>query len=153
MFFLHLLRRLIFFSTKYVVHSPCWIQRSTLRLFIFYTIFTSCIATQRLSVTLRIYQPVAWIVYQRVIDQSKADIFIKPEIMLFVSWLTNYNDNSWVTMTSHIFLLLICKYYYWTANYDYFLSFDKNDCDIQHIWFQLLSRLHLGYMCLYVVEI
>jgi hypothetical protein len=27
-------------------------------------------------VTLRNYQPVAWVLYQRVIDQSKADIFI-----------------------------------------------------------------------------
>jgi hypothetical protein len=31
-------------------------------------------------VTLRNYQPVAWDLYQRVIDQSKADIFIKPGI-------------------------------------------------------------------------
>jgi hypothetical protein len=29
-------------------------------------------------VTLRNYQPVAWVLYQRAIDQSKADIFIKP---------------------------------------------------------------------------
>jgi hypothetical protein len=26
------------------------------------------------------YQPVAWVLYQRVIDQSKVDIFIKPGI-------------------------------------------------------------------------
>jgi hypothetical protein len=30
--------------------------------------------------TLRNYQPVAWVFYQQVIDQSKADIFIKPGI-------------------------------------------------------------------------
>jgi hypothetical protein len=29
---------------------------------------------------LRNYQPVAWLLYQRVIDQSKADMFIKPRI-------------------------------------------------------------------------
>jgi hypothetical protein len=49
-------------------------MQSALRLFTFYTIFTSYIAT------LRNYQPVAWVFYQRVIDQSKADIFIKPGI-------------------------------------------------------------------------
>ena len=31
--------------------------------------------------TLRNYQLVAWVLYQRVIDHSKADIFIKPGIM------------------------------------------------------------------------
>ena len=31
--------------------------------------------------TLRDYKPGAWVLYQRVIDQSKADIFIKPGIM------------------------------------------------------------------------
>ena len=35
--------------------------------------------------TFRNYQPVAWVLYQRVIDQSKADIFIKPGIIVFVS--------------------------------------------------------------------
>jgi hypothetical protein len=35
-------------------------------------------------VTLRNYQPVAWVLYQRVIDQSKADIFIKPGIMMMI---------------------------------------------------------------------
>jgi hypothetical protein len=35
-------------------------------------------------VTLRNYQPVAWVLYQRVIDQSKADIFIKPGIICFI---------------------------------------------------------------------
>jgi hypothetical protein len=50
-----------------------------------YTIFTSCIATYRPPMTLRNYQPVAWGLYQRVIDQSKADIFIKPGINNFVS--------------------------------------------------------------------
>ena len=74
-----------FFFKKYVVHSPCWIQ-SALRLFMFYTIFTSCIAMYRLSVTLRNYQPVAWVWYQRVIDQSKADIFIKPGIVWHITW-------------------------------------------------------------------
>jgi hypothetical protein len=34
-------------------------------------------------VTLRNYQPVAWVLYQRVIDQSKADIFIKPGIISY----------------------------------------------------------------------
>ena len=79
-FFLHLLRCLNFFLKKYVLRSPCWIQ-SALRLFMFYTIFISCIATYRFSVTLRNYQPVAWVLYQRVIDQSKADMFIKPGII------------------------------------------------------------------------
>jgi amino acid transporter len=32
-------------------------------------------------VTLCNYQPVAWVLYQRVIDQSKADIFINPGII------------------------------------------------------------------------
>ena len=35
-------------------------------------------------VTLRNYQPVAWVLYQRVIDQSKADIFIKPGINAYI---------------------------------------------------------------------
>jgi hypothetical protein len=35
-------------------------------------------------VTLRNYQPVAWVLYQRVIDQSKADIFIKPGIIVHI---------------------------------------------------------------------
>ena len=34
--------------------------------------------------TLRNYQPVAWVLYQWVIDQSKADIFINPGIIIFV---------------------------------------------------------------------
>ena len=34
-------------------------------------------------VTLRNYQPVAWVLYQQVIDQSKADIFIKPGIIFY----------------------------------------------------------------------
>jgi hypothetical protein len=33
--------------------------------------------------TLRDYKPEAWVLYQRVIDQSKADNFIKPGIMPF----------------------------------------------------------------------
>jgi hypothetical protein len=37
-------------------------------------------------VTLRNYQPVAWVLYQRVIDQSKADIFIKPGIIWHITW-------------------------------------------------------------------
>jgi hypothetical protein len=35
-------------------------------------------------VTLRNNQPVAWVLYQWVIDQSKADIFIKPGIITFI---------------------------------------------------------------------
>jgi hypothetical protein len=34
--------------------------------------------------SLRNYQPVAWVLYQRVIDQSKADIFIKPGIIVHI---------------------------------------------------------------------
>jgi hypothetical protein len=34
---------------------------------------------------LRNYQPVAWVLYQRVIDQSKADILIKPGL----AWVLN----------------------------------------------------------------
>jgi hypothetical protein len=42
----------------------------------------------RLSVTLRNYQPVAWVWYQRVIDQSKADIFVTAsEIVDFIQIL------------------------------------------------------------------
>ena len=37
--------------------------------------------------------------------------------MLFTSWFTNYNNNSWVTMFSRFLLLLNCKYYY-STNYD-----------------------------------
>jgi hypothetical protein len=33
-------------------------------------------------VALRNYQPVAWVLYQRVIDQSKADIFISCSLMV-----------------------------------------------------------------------
>jgi hypothetical protein len=40
-------------------------------------------------VTLRNYQPVAWVLYQRVIDQSKADIFINPGIHFYASCLKN----------------------------------------------------------------
>jgi hypothetical protein len=78
--FLHLLRRLIFFLKKYVLRSSCWMQ-SALRMFTFYTIFKSCTATIRPPVKLRNYQSVAWVLYQRVIDQSKDDIFIKPGII------------------------------------------------------------------------
>jgi len=91
LFFLHLLRHLIFFLKKYVLHSPCWMQ-SALRLFTFYTIFTSCIATKRPPMTLRSYQPVAWVLYRRVINQSKADIFIKPGIKHYV---INFVGNMW----------------------------------------------------------
>ena len=73
--------------------------------------------------------------------------------MLFASLFTNYNNNSRVTMISHIFLLFNCKYYYYSTNYYYFLSFDDDDCDVQHIKFQSLNILHLGYMCLYDPEI
>ena len=34
------------------------------------------------------YQPAAWVLFQRVIDQSKADIFIKPGIIDVVRWGT-----------------------------------------------------------------
>jgi hypothetical protein len=37
-------------------------------------------------VTLRNYQPVEWVLYQRVIDQLNADILIKPGIMNVVVW-------------------------------------------------------------------
>jgi hypothetical protein len=40
-------------------------------------------------VTLRNYQPVAWVLHQRVIDQSKADIFIKPGIIDNIRTWTN----------------------------------------------------------------
>jgi filamentous hemagglutinin family protein len=40
-------------------------------------------------VTLRNYQPVAWVLYQRVIDQSKADIFIKSGIINYAYVLKN----------------------------------------------------------------
>jgi len=34
-----------------------------------------------IPVTLRDYKPGAWVLYARIIDQSKADIFIKPGII------------------------------------------------------------------------
>jgi hypothetical protein len=40
--------------------------------------------------TLRKYQPVACVLYQRVIDQSKADILIKPGIMINVTTEYHY---------------------------------------------------------------
>ena len=49
-------------------------MQCALGLFIFYTIFTSCIATQRPPEMLRNYHSVAWVLYKRVIDQSNADI-------------------------------------------------------------------------------
>jgi hypothetical protein len=39
-------------------------------------------------VTLRNYQPVAWVLYQRVIDQSKAAIFINPGINIYVLYVS-----------------------------------------------------------------
>jgi hypothetical protein len=67
LFFLHLLRCLIFFLKKYILRSPFW-MKSALRLFTFYTIFTSCIATQRPPVTLRNYQ------YDYVIKRTRKSI-------------------------------------------------------------------------------
>ena len=75
-----------FFLKKNFLRSPCWMQ-TLWDFFTFYTIFTSYIATLRPTVTLSNYQPVAWVLYQRVIDQSKADIFIKPGINVFVGSL------------------------------------------------------------------
>jgi hypothetical protein len=71
---------IVCFFKKYVLRSSCWMQ-SALRMFTFYTIFKSCTATIRPPVKLRNYQSVAWVLYQRVIDQSKDDIFIKPGII------------------------------------------------------------------------
>ena len=42
--------------------------------------------------TLRNYQPVAWVLYQRVIDQSKADIFINPGIKKYASGFLEQYD-------------------------------------------------------------
>jgi len=53
----------------------------------------TCIATSRPPATLRDYKPGTWVLYQRVIDQSKADIFIKPGIIQkanVFSSLTNF---------------------------------------------------------------
>jgi hypothetical protein len=38
---------------------------------------------------LRNYQPVAWVLDKRVIDQSKANIFIKPGIIIIVREYAN----------------------------------------------------------------
>jgi hypothetical protein len=43
----------------------------------------TCIATSRPPVRLHDYKSGAWVLYQQVIDQSKADIFIKPGIITF----------------------------------------------------------------------
>jgi hypothetical protein len=45
------------------------------------TNFRCKLATSRPPVTLRDCKPGAWVLYQQVIDQSKADIFIKPGII------------------------------------------------------------------------
>ena len=50
--------------------------------------------------TLRSYQPVAWVLYQRVIDQSKADVLIKPGINTYPFVLFH------LAITFHILLRL-----------------------------------------------
>ena len=69
-----------------------------------------------------------------LINISKHLLNIRWCDMLFASWFTNYNNNSWVTMISHVFLLLNCKYYYSTVNYDYFFSCDYDVSHVQHIY-------------------
>lgn len=61
---------------------------------------------------------------------------------LCTSWFTNYTNNSWGTMFSHIFLLLNCKYYHCTANYNYIFSFDD---DVSHV-LHILVKLHHSRM-------
>jgi hypothetical protein len=46
-------------------------------------------------VTLRNYQPVAWVLYQRVIDQSKADMLIKPGIIYIIPGLIKMSAFDW----------------------------------------------------------
>ena len=89
---------------------------------------------------------------QPFINISKHLLYIWWCAIYIASWFAFINDNSRGRMISHIFLLLNCKYYYWTANYDYFLSFGEDDCDVHHIKLQSLNRLHIGCMCLYVVK-
>jgi hypothetical protein len=63
-------------------------------------------------VTLRNYQPVAWVLYQRVIDQSKADIFIKPGITYNINFISNSHRRIYNLKTAmklyRIFKLQIC---------------------------------------------
>ena len=71
-------------NTSSVLHSMLNAKRST-----FYTIFTHHVQQGKdPPVTLRNYQPVAWVLYQQVIDQSKANIFIKPGIIA-MTYLTS----------------------------------------------------------------
>jgi hypothetical protein len=53
-----------------------------------------------------------------LINISKHVLYICWFDMLFTSWFTNYNNNSWVTMFSRFFLLLNCKYYYSTNTFN-----------------------------------
>jgi hypothetical protein len=53
-------------------------------------------------VTLRNYQPVAWVLYQRVMDQSKADIFIKPGISIFAHCEMQISNKSPVPLLEFI---------------------------------------------------
>ena len=96
-FFLHLLRRLIFFSRNtssilHVEYKALWVRDC-----LCFTPYKYIM--HRLSVTLRNYQPVAWVLYQRVIDQSKFDIFIKPGIIIYI-----------LNHISNLFLLFIYCY-------------------------------------------
>ena len=68
----------IFFLKSFVLTS-CGMQ-STLRLCEF-----DMHSNVMSPVTLRIYKPDAWVLHTRIIDQSKADIFIKPRIMYLIN--------------------------------------------------------------------
>ena len=101
-FFLYLLRRLIFFSRNtssilHVEYKALWVRDC-----LCFTPYKYIM--HRLSVTLRNYQPVAWVLYQRVIDQSKADICIKPGRSKFTP--THYPDSDPTSLCSFPLMLL-----------------------------------------------
>ena len=105
-----------FFSCKnFIIFSLCRLQ-STLRLFDF-----DMHSNAKTPVTLCNYKPGAWVLYARVTDQSKANIFIQPGIMfvvqvyIFHKWsLGQFNQCNMVHLTmSHLWetdIFLICAH-------------------------------------------
>jgi hypothetical protein len=77
----HFWKLFFYFLKNFALPSPCGIQ-SDLKLF-----EPDMHSNGRPPVTLRNNKPGGWILYARIIDQSKADIFIKPGIMLFIGFV------------------------------------------------------------------
>ena len=83
-FFLHLLRRLIFFLQEMRPQFSMLNAKRFEVVYILHHLYIMYSNVKTPPVTLCNYQPVAWVLYQRVIDQSKADIFIKPGIIVYI---------------------------------------------------------------------